>query len=292
MSSYKKTHFLTPSWDIPPSAVSLGSLLADPTAPHQPINSTAALRPNANASSPAPSTPNVPQIDTPVFSNNFAPYSTTLSTSAKNAFSLTAQLSLLFGLGGNVSASRATDSVTAYHFESLESEWFVPSAEFIAAMLAVPSVADVLNMLPRRQPVYMITGVRRVTGIQALSSIDKQRSVGAGFNADATAAGVPVAAGIDAERGRGNGNTVEWECAGPVVFSYQLVKLKRRNGRWAKEEHTKGAMMGVGEKSDEVIESERGDVVDDLDGDEVEVRHDGWDEVDGGECRVVVPVQV
>lgn len=135
----------------------------------------------------------------------------------------------------------------------------------------------------------MVTGVRRATGITASSSSEKERSIGGGVNADATALGVPLNVGIGAESKRGKGNSVEWECEGPVVFAYQLVKLKRKKDEWVSEEYKKGAFMGVGEeKGDEVVEQDGG-ILEGLDEDEVDVRNDGWDDLEEEECVVVAP---
>ena len=123
-----------------------------------------------------------------------------------------------------------------------------------------------------------------------MSSVGKERTIGGGVNADATAVGVPLNVGISAERGRGRGESVEWECEGPIVFSYQLVKLRRKKGTWVKEEYTKGAFMSVEDKED-AVEEDEGDIAEGLDEDEVEVRDDGWDDLASEECRVITPLR-
>lgn len=141
----------------------------------------------------------------------------------------------------------------------------------------------------------MITGVKKVTGVTATSSVDKKRNVGGELNADPTAVGVPLNVGTGAKTGCSKGGSVEWECEGPIVFSYQLVKLRRKKGTWAKEEYTKGAFMSIGvEEEEEVVEvdeGDEGDIAEGLDEDEVEVRDDGWDDLAGEECRVIAPLR-
>ncbi|OBT62031.1 hypothetical protein VE03_08272 [Pseudogymnoascus sp. 23342-1-I1] len=136
----------------------------------------------------------------------------------------------------------------------------------------------------------MVTGVRHVTGFIASSRSGEERSRGGGVNADATALRVPLAVGVNAEREVGAGETVAWECEGPIVFVYQLEKLTRRNTEWDQKEYNKGAFMGIGEteKDEWVVEGEAG-ILEGLDEGEVEVRDDGWDDLEEEACVVVVP---
>lgn len=133
----------------------------------------------------------------------------------------------------------------------MHTEWFTPSRSFVSAAVAQPEVADLLAMLPLEQPIYMITGVKHVTGFTASSRSGKERTGGGGVNADATGLGAPVIVGVNVERGVGAGETVQWECEGPIVFVYELAKLTRRNEAWDKKKHDKGAFMGIGEAAKE-----------------------------------------
>lgn len=288
MASIKKTYFRVPKWDIPPEAISLGNLIADPTEPHRPLNATPPLRP----SSPDGQTTTPPclEIDTPIHARTFSPYTKTASSSKKKAFSLIAQLSLLTGVGGNSSFSSARDEGISYRARTMHSEWFVPSRGFVSAAVAQPDVAGFLALLPSKRPIYMVTGVRQITGFIASSRSGEERSREKGVNADATALRLPLAVGVNAERGVGTSETVEWECEGPVVFVYQLEKLTRRNGEWDQEEYTKGAFLGTGEmtKDEWVVEGDGG-ILEGLDEDEVEVMEDGWDDLEEEACVVVVP---
>lgn len=289
MASVKKTYFRVPKWDIPPEAVSLGSLIADPTEPHRPLNATPPLRPS---STNKPSTsPSGLEIDTPIYARTFSPFAKTVTASKKKSFSLIAQLSLLTGVGGKSSFSSTRDKVISYRARTMHSEWFAPSRGFVSAAVAQPDVAGFLAMLPSKRPIYMVTGVRHVTGFVASSRSEKERSGGGGVNADATSLGAPLAVGVNVEGGVGAGETVEWECEGPIVFVYQLEKLTRRNEDWNQEEYSnKGAFMGVGEatRDEWVVESESG-ILEGLDEEDVEVMDDGWDDLEEEECVVVVP---
>ncbi|KAI9690592.1 MAG: hypothetical protein M1820_009987 [Bogoriella megaspora] len=82
---------------------------------------------------------------------------------------------------------------------------------------------------------------------------------------------------------------VEWECERPVIFAYQLEKLKRKKQRWVREPYNKGAFMEIEKEEEENgLEQDDEGILGDLDPDEVEVRNDGWDDLDEGECVVVV----
>lgn len=67
MAAPKKTWFLAPTWDIPPSAIRLGHIICDPTEPHYPLNPVPAV---AVSSSPVladqPSTSTALALASPV----------------------------------------------------------------------------------------------------------------------------------------------------------------------------------------------------------------------------------
>ncbi|KFZ13581.1 hypothetical protein V502_06536 [Pseudogymnoascus sp. VKM F-4520 (FW-2644)] len=290
--SILRPHLQPLLWDIPPEAISLGSLIADPTEPHRPLNATPPLRQSPTLSQDEQTTsPPGLKIDSPIYATTFSPFVKEATASKKKSFSLIAQLSLLTGVGGSSSFSSARDEGLSYRARSMHSEWFAPSPGFISAAVAQPEIAGFLAMLPSKRPIYMATGVRHVAGFTASSRLGKERTGGGGVNADATALGVPLAVGVNAERAVEAGDTVEWECEGPIVFVYQLERLTRRNEQWDHKEYNKGTFMGVGEaaKKDEwVVEGENG-ILEGLDEDELEIRGGGWDDLEEEECVMVVP---
>lgn len=290
MASVKKTYFLVPKWDIPPEAISLGNLIADSTEPHRPLNATPPLR-SPSSHLPGGHTTGPPrlQIDTPIHERTFSPYTRTASASKKKSFSLIAQLSLLTGVGADSSFSSTRDEDISYRARIVHSEWFTPSRGFVSAAVTQLDVAGFLDMLPSKRPIYMITGVRHVTGFVASSRSGKERTRGGGVNADGTPKGVPLSAGINGERAVGVGEKVEWECEGPIVCVYQLEKLTRKNSEWDQEEYSRGAFMGIGGTTpDEWVVDENG-ILESLDEEEVEIRNEGWDDLEDEECMVVVP---
>ncbi|OBT85250.1 hypothetical protein VE02_05193 [Pseudogymnoascus sp. 03VT05] len=193
MSSAKKTYFLVPKWDIPPEALRLGSIIADPAEAHRPLNATPALRtpPTTSPDDQATGSPRI-AIDTPIYEVTTSPYAKIASATKKKSLSLIAQISLITGVGGNSSLSSARNEDLPYRARSMHSEWFVPSSSFISAAVAQPKVAGFVAMLPAKRPIYMVTGVRHITGVTASSHSGKERSGGGGVNADAAALGVPL----------------------------------------------------------------------------------------------------
>lgn len=169
MASVKKTYFLVPKWDIPPEAISLGDLIVEPTEPHRHLNSNRPLQPGEEAATGPPQI----RIDTPIYERTFTPYNKTASASKKKSLSLISQLSLLTGFGGNISFSSTESEDLSYRARTMHSEWFIPSRDFVLAAIAQPEVDKKLAMLSSRHPIYMITGVRHVTGFMALSHSEK-----------------------------------------------------------------------------------------------------------------------
>jgi hypothetical protein len=294
MASGKKTYFLVPGWDIPASAIQLGNIIADPTEPHKPLNPIPPQRLEASATPEVTSTSTSTAsftIDTQTYPTKVTNYTTTLFSNKSNKLSLFAQFLQIFGLGGETSVEFTSDDVDTCTFETLLTEWFIPSAQFINGAMAQEPIQGFLKMAPPKTPLYVITGLRTGAGITAKTVNSKGKNLSGKIGVDGTPAGLPLSAGPLAEHRRKKGEEVAWEAEGPLVFAYQLYRVKFAKGAWDKKGFVKGALFGVDEegKVKNVTVDEEGDNEDFAEElEDVDVK-EGWDEVDGEECVVIVP---
>ena len=221
-------------------------------------------------------------------------FSITLSQKKCNKFGLWAQFLQVFGLGGEFSVEFSSDRVDTCTFETMVTEWLTPPTRLVNEAVKAEQVQGFLKMAPPKTPLYIITGLKTVSGVTASTSRANASGYTAQLGADGTAAGVPVTVGPKTGHTGARGEQVSWKCQGPLVFAYQLAQISFKKGAWVMKDYQKGAMFGmdqeVGGTEIEVDESEaERDFVNELE--DVEVR-EGWDEGNGEECVVVVPKRV
>ncbi|KAL2069485.1 hypothetical protein VTL71DRAFT_14164 [Oculimacula yallundae] len=171
MASTKKTYFLVPGWDIPPSAIQLGNLIADPTEPHKALNCTPTshlVHTHANPStskSVLNSTPTTSstvsstakstrlesrtRIDTKIHTTTLTNYIVSLSSSKSNKLGIFAQFLQIFGLGGESSVEYTSENAGRCTFSSLTTEWFSPSQSFLATSYSTSLTNKDISITPQ-----------------------------------------------------------------------------------------------------------------------------------------------
>jgi hypothetical protein len=294
MSNRTKTYFLVPGWDMTPSAIRLGSIIAEPTLPHLPIpysqppgllSDTAISTPTTVAliqSSPSTTTPSTSdpdlRIDTEIHTNTKIDFTLVLSKSNTHKYGLFFQFLHLLGVGAEAGIDLNTSGTDTFTFESETEEWFVPSMQFVKQSIEQPAVQMFLKGSPSRTPLYIVTGLRMAKGITAGTIVKKERMIGGQVSVDATGAGVPLNVGPTLQNSKGTGEEIQWKCEGPLVFAYQLARIKPNKADWTAKSYKKGAFFGT--------EQEQEDVEIGMD---VDIR-EGVEDMDGTPRVVVAPL--
>jgi hypothetical protein len=141
-----------------------------------------------------------------------------------------------------------------------------------------------------QKALYIITGIKSVEGAKVTTSSNRSRSYGGKLGVDATSLGAPVTAGPQGEVETKTGKAVSWECESPIVFAYQLTRIKLQKGAWKQKDFIKGAVFGTNKSNgadEAVVDEVSTQLLEELD--DVEVK-EVWDD-DGAEaCTLVVPV--
>jgi len=237
--SLRKTWFLVPSWDIPPSAIRLGYLIADPTEPRYPLN-PAPVSPTPGAKSDAPI------IDTEVFlDKDHDGFSMEMSGGSSTRLGIWARFLQYIGIAANVKLLLSTDTSSKWVVEKAQTEWFSPSSSFVRSSIQTKDVVDFLDMAGFQKPLYMITGVKTVTGASISTSFSKARSYGAKVGIEGFSTGAPLLAGPELEGRVNQSEAIEYRKKDPIVFAYQLVKVNLKDDNAKVTPAVKGAMFEV-----------------------------------------------
>ncbi|RDL37960.1 uncharacterized protein BP5553_05393 [Venustampulla echinocandica] len=196
----KKTWFLAPTWEIPPSAIRLGYLVADPMEPRYPLNPSPVTPPASPAHSGNP-----PPIDTEIFLNK-DPYgfSMELSRERSTKLGLWAESLHTIGLTAEVKLKLSKDMLITYAVEEAQTEWFSPSIDFVRSTIRTRGVADFLDMASLKHSLYMIIGVKSMKGASISTCYTKGHSASAKFGFDGTSAGAPTSGGPEFKQQRGD----------------------------------------------------------------------------------------
>jgi len=136
----------------------------------------------------------------------------------------------------------------AYTFDSISTTQFFPKEHYIQRCIASDPVLSFLEKSKFRKPVYVITGVKIVTGVKGGSR--QLKSSNSGLESK-------LSAGTDFNLCRGPGLTLHrrgqesmsWEGSSDFVFAFRAVRVKVSGNicKTTTKMYLKGAMMGTDE---------------------------------------------
>lgn len=215
--SQQPTYLLAPQFIFKPETgpIALGSLIADPFRPHRVLTSID----EPALTSEYPRVEKVPEYDSK-FSRD----------SSRNAsFGVWAQF--LQTASAKIHASHSTDALAQFTMDALETVYFVtdPMQEEIAARIKVPRVQAAIKsgqLLGRRQPVYMVTGLKIAKNFSVVKErgVHREGGIGAGVPIPTPAGDIGI--GADLEGGVSKRERDEWRAGVDIVFAYQLLKIE------------------------------------------------------------------
>jgi hypothetical protein len=136
-----------------------------------------------------------------------------------------------------------------YAFDRLETTQFIPKEAYLQKCIDAEPVRRYLDKSRYRKPVYVITGLKTVTGASAKSL--RARVVGGGLGAaiDGTVlsgGSVPVGGGPQIAWKQDTKGVTSWEGSSDFVFAFRLQKVlvERKTGAVKKgEDYKSGAML-------------------------------------------------
>lgn len=149
----------------------------------------------------------------------------------------------------NYLAKHSSD-MEVFSFKTIETTQFIPTLSYLQKCIENEHARRFLHMSRYRKPLYIVTGIKVVTGAQA--NTFKSRAVGASFASEAdgtvlSGGTVPIGGGPGIEGKAQNKTTVQWEACGDFVFAFRASRVlvgKVEEQVASEEEYRKGAMLG------------------------------------------------
>ncbi|RSL76624.1 hypothetical protein CEP51_009796 [Fusarium floridanum] len=224
--------FYAPTWDYPPDGpIKLGNVITSVKNPHRPL-----------FCSPPPE-------DSDVFKTEKKSVQYTKEKLRRGKFSILTKFLSVLGFGIDIGAEIERSDEETFVFDTLETTQFIPTPSYIQTCIESNNVRHFLDLSKYRKPVYIITGLKVVTGAQA--NTIKSRSIGGavGVEVDATiwtGGAVPIGGGPGVETEVGNKTSTKWEGSSDFVFAFRVSKVRvgKATGKVVSEgEYREGAML-------------------------------------------------
>ncbi|UPK95689.1 hypothetical protein LCI18_006624 [Fusarium solani-melongenae] len=224
--------FYAPTWDYPPGGpIKLGNVITSVKNPHRPL-----------FCSPPPE-------ESDVFRTEKKTVQYTKEKLRRGKFSILTKFLSVLGFGIDIGAEIDRSDEETFVFDTLETTQFIPTSSYVQTCVEGKNVRDFLERSKYRKPVYIITGLKVVTGAQA--NTIKSRSMGGavGVEVDATiwtGGAVPIGGGPGVEGEVGNKVSTTWEGSSDFVFAFRVseVRVGEATGQILSEkEYREGAML-------------------------------------------------
>ncbi|KAI0098773.1 hypothetical protein GGR51DRAFT_537425 [Nemania sp. FL0031] len=90
-------------------------------------------------------------------------------------FGLWAKFAGFEGIGGELNLSMDPSDSDTYKVDSIKTEYFYPSRQYVSACLALPDVDDYLKGSRYKKPVYIITGIKVGHGVEV--KLERQATI-------------------------------------------------------------------------------------------------------------------
>ena len=187
-------------------------------------------------------------------------------------------------MGADASLEYNKEHVETYSFDHVHTVWFSPCQKYLENAIKETEVAEFLKQTNFKEAVYMITGIKTVTGAAVTVSISEGRAANASVGFDGTMVGVPVTVGPEVGYETSEGSEASFKNSSCVVWAYQLRKVKVKKGEVTSKEFVKGALFADGDGSGKAVELEVDESLDEG----IETL-EAYDEEDGEECVCILP---
>ncbi|KAK0256914.1 Anaphase-promoting complex subunit 1 [Friedmanniomyces endolithicus] len=258
MEVHKPSFMLLPSFGfLPDRDINLGTVLTAVTGsklpsklpdPKRPLNRTSRIAIDAKDIQP----------------QTYKPWSWDSTKSRSDKLGLTADVSLLTGVGGSLAGEGGRGRELVIECDRVEVKTFRPDQKYLAQTLRDDLVKTVGWKLTR-PPLYLVTGLMVAYGAVITLKGDSNKGFSGSANADFTSLGVPINAGPLAEHKVVKTSKLAGVPKEPFILAYELLKVrKKHDGTVEERDETKWALFS----------DDGGNVVDD---DGVEAFSKDWD---------------
>lgn len=230
MQGTRKTWFLAPGDDITPDAVHLGCILQEPQ-DLKAVLDAGLLRSSA--------------IDMHVDTHPSTQFNVTrtFTSGHTNGLGIGAQFLSLVGLDADASFRVAKDITYSMTFDKVDCQWFSPSIDFLKKSMESETMRMWLEENRGKIEVFMVTGLRIATGITLQNSRKQSHDASAHVQVTPAPGASPITVGPHGVHARQHGSENVMEAPGPLVYAYELRRVKVKKGKVTSQWETKGALF-------------------------------------------------
>lgn len=238
------TYHPAPNFSIPPPDVNgplrLGTLLVDL---HDPTPLNPADR--------------IPIQDEEIFRSHLAGFRTKKRQQGNTELGIFARLLGLDGIGGmlSINGTQARDEMLSV--ARLDTEFFIPSLEYIKLAVEAPSVRTFCRATRGRLPMFLITGIKVARGASA--SVVRTRTVGGGVKGSPGTSIGQVELGVNVEGEIRREDDMSFEDASDFVLAYRVARIRMKKDGVQAQTYTRGATM-LADDAQDVVDRDIGEL--------------------------------
>ncbi|RYP30526.1 hypothetical protein DL767_006203 [Monosporascus sp. MG133] len=233
MANREFSFFYAPTWDFPPGGpIKLGNVITSVKKPQRPLCCFPPLQ------------------DSDIFKTEKRSVQYTKEKLRSGRFSILTKFLSILGFGVDVGAEIDNSDKETFIFKTLETTQFIPTSSYLQTCIEADDVRRFLQISGYRKPVYIITGLKVVTGAEANTL--KSRTVGGTLAVEVdgsvwSGGTVPIGGGPGVEGKVGNKAGTKWDHSSDFVFAFRVSKVfvgKVTGQVVSEEDYRKGAMLG------------------------------------------------
>ncbi|KAH8781281.1 hypothetical protein F5883DRAFT_539802 [Diaporthe sp. PMI_573] len=223
--------FYAPTWDFPPGGpIKLGNVIASVKTPELPLYTAQLLAKDE------------------LYSTEKRGVDFSYEKLRDGRFSIVTRIMSFLGVGFDVSPSGSKGHEEVFAFEKIETTQFFPREEFICRCVENSAVRRFLEKSRYGKPIYIVTGVKVVTGAKAKTSTSSSFGGTLGLEVDGTVWSggvVPVGGGPSISGTIARSQDMSWEESSDFVLAYRLrmVKVSKDGKLGRNEDYKNGAML-------------------------------------------------
>ncbi|PNP74524.1 hypothetical protein FNYG_12147 [Fusarium nygamai] len=230
MANREFYYFYAPTWDYPPDGpIRLGNVISSVKKAHIPLINCP------------------PTADTGIYKTEKKKVQYMTEKLRSGKFSILTKFLSVLGFGVDIGAEVERSDEETFVFETLETNEFIPTKEYLQLCIESETVRGWLEQFNYSKPIYVITGLKNVTG--AAANTIKSRTIGGNLSAEVdgtvwSGGAVPIGGGPGIEGKATTSEGTKWE-GGNFVFAFRVSKVRvKETGEVKSEaEYTKGALL-------------------------------------------------
>lgn len=224
-----KQYFLVPNFDEFPEdgPLFLGSIIANPKLPQHSLNEECRI---------------LPETEKVITGTGLTDYKITIKKGENGEYSFWAKLVEIITAG--FVAQYATSEEDQFHFDQMETKWFIPSDGYVKSALSKREVRNYLKNMTSAsaQPLYMVIGLKIVQGATITQTIRKNKGRDGNLASDNT----QISLGLRGQGSSSHEETRTLHTSERHIIGFRIRRVEISPDRSiTQDDFTTGACFGV-----------------------------------------------